>query len=118
MPEPRRGQHRRELRLRSHERRAFARAAARTSRHRREDLKDDYGKLDSQGCIDALDAFFVCLTLTECAELMREDSTACRSQQDGLLAACPTVGDDDAAATAPADRRLHERLEFVSSSAP
>jgi hypothetical protein len=78
MPEPRRGQHRRELRLRSHERRAFARAAARTSRHRREDLKDDYGKLDSQGCIDALDAFFVCLTLTECAELMREDSTACK----------------------------------------
>ncbi len=56
-----------------------------------------YGMVDGQACVDALDAFFVCLTMTDCAEIMSEDSTACMQEDTNLLTACPTLtgGDTD-----------------------
>ena len=49
-----------------------------------------YGAADGPACIEALDAFFVCFTNLDCAELVNQEG--CGEEEQAALAACPSIG--------------------------
>jgi hypothetical protein len=52
------------------------------------------GMVDGPDCVEAMDAFFVCLTMADCADL-KENTGACQKEQDAMDAACPGFDDSD-----------------------
>ncbi len=51
-----------------------------------------YG-LDSDGpaCVDAIEAYFVCLSKTNCADLAQGPEVACPAEVAAIEAACPNL---------------------------
>jgi hypothetical protein len=57
-----------------------------------------YARTDGADCLQAIDAFYVCISMVDCAELMKEEPTACPKEQAVAEMACPSLsepGDTD-----------------------
>ena len=52
------------------------------------------GMVDGPACVEAMDAFFVCLTMADCADL-KGSINVCQKEQDAMDAACPGFDDTD-----------------------
>ena len=54
-----------------------------------------YGMIDGDDCVQAIEMFYVCVSMADCAELGPEEPTACQKELAAAEAVCPSLGDTD-----------------------